>query len=125
MAGAYDAAENVTTKVFSLVTTAGANTVQTQKFIAHAALQLKAVQATAITAGTSATSGHCAIFKVISGTATTALTTVSLGTSAANATTNATMPSTASMIAGDQLTITNGTDATGVIGLAVTYNSTP
>lgn len=121
MAGAYDAAENNVTRVFNLVTTAGANTVQTQKLIAFGAMQLKAVQATAITAGTSATSGHCSIFKIISGTTTTALTTVALGTSVVNTTTNVAMPSTATLAAGDQVTITNGTDATGVIGLAVTY----
>lgn len=126
-AGNYDAAEYSTTKNFQLVTTAGANTVQTQKFVAFAALQLKAVQATAITAGTSATTGHCAILKVITanGTTTTAVGTVALGTSSANVSTNTAFASTATMAQGDILTITNGTDATGVIGLSIEYRTLP
>lgn len=125
--GAYDAPQYTVAEVFNLTTTAGANTVQTQKFVAFAALQLKAVQATAITAGTSATTGHCAILKVITagGTTTTAVGTVALGTSSANVTTNTAFASTATMAQGDILTITNGTDATGVIALAIEYRTQP
>lgn len=109
---AYDHPVIVGRQSYSLKTTAGANTVN-DVFAAFTTMRALAAQINVRVAGTSASTGHAAIFAKVSGTTTTAITTVALATSTIGTTTRVEL-STTSMAAGDLLVCKNGTDATGV-----------
>lgn len=109
---AYDHPVYTGREIFAIKTTAGANTIN-DVFVAFTTMRALAAQVTVRVAGTSASSGHAAIFSKVSGTTTTAITTVALGTSTLGLTTRVEL-STTSLAAGDFLICRNGTDATGV-----------
>lgn len=78
---------------------------------------LFSIQATVQTAGTSAGAGFGFVATVVSGTSTTTLGTLTLGSSTANTTVNLVATSVAGgfpLVAGDRVILTQGTDATGV-----------
>jgi len=89
-----------------------------------------AYSATAIVqvAGTSAGAGAAAIIQLVSGTATTALGTLALGSSAANTvvtTTLTNVPGGVAMLPGDVLRAVNGTDATSTYVMVYEYQVAP
>lgn len=86
------------------------------RFVAFTDMNAKAIQVTVVTAGTSATTGNALIVKKTSNATVTTLATVTLGSSTAGVTTNVSLSDTA-LAAGDYLSVTNGTDATGVAAL--------
>lgn len=101
---------------------AGANAVSANRFTAFTNLIVKAAQVTVKTAGTSASAGNGVIIKkiVTSGSTTTAITTIALNTQTAGVSTNVSLSDT-ELAAGEQLTFTNGTDATGAHDVAVEF----
>ena len=119
----YDHPEYLVAKGHSITTTAGNGTVG-GRFVAYTDTILKSAQVVAVTAGT--TAGHTLTFRVISGngTTTTSVGSVTLSTSSANTSTNVSLGN-AAMTKGDVLTITNGTDATGVAAVSVEYRTRP
>lgn len=114
---AYDHPVYTSRETYSLKTTAGANTVN-DVFVAFTNMRALAAQINVRVAGTSATTGHAAIFAKVSGTTTTAITTVALNTTVIGSTTRVELATT-SLAAGDLLVCKNGTDATGVSVVAV------
>lgn len=105
-------------------TTAGNGTVS-NRFAAFTAMKLKSVQITQAIAGTSA--GHTVAVSKVSGTTTTGITTATLGTSAVGTTTNIDVSTNtaATLLQGDQLICSNGTDATGVAVATYELQVTP
>jgi hypothetical protein len=102
----------------------GAATTQYAKFCAFTATLAYSAQLTVTTAGTAA--GHTVAFSKISGTATTALATATLGTSAAGTTLNVPLSTSTggvSLLQGDLLVAVTGADATGKAALA--YEAAP
>lgn len=120
---AYDHPIYTAREAFSIKTTAGANAVN-DVFAAFTTMRALAAQITVRVAGTSASSGHAAIFAKVNGTTTTAITTVALATSTLGLTTRVEL-STTSLAAGDLLVCKNGTDATGVSLVTVEVQVTP
>ena len=123
--GSYDSPEYAITKSFNLVTIAGADTIQAQKFVAYADLQLKKVQGTVLVAGTNtSTIDQSVIFSIVSAntTNTTYIGSIPFGTSAVNFTTNTTFDEPL-MNQGDVLIVTNGIDATIEVALAFEYRT--
>ncbi|WP_109477702.1 hypothetical protein [Paraburkholderia sp. C35] len=102
----------------------GAATTQYAKFCAFTASLAFAAQMTVTTAGTATT--HAVTFSKISGTATTALATATLGTAAAGSTFNVPLSTAAggvTMNQGDLLVAITGADATGKVALS--YEAAP
>lgn len=112
---AYDHAAYLVPQIFSGNTTVGANGIS-QKFAAFTAMQIKAVQSSPNIASTAA--GSQPLMYTVSGT-TTATTTLTVLTSAARTTRNDALATPVSLIAGDQVYLTHGTDATAVMSFAV------
>lgn len=97
----------------------GAATTAYGKFVAFAAMQAFSAQFTVTTAGTAA--GHGFVLNKISGTATTALGTQTIGTATAGATFNLLCTATlggAALLAGDVLQVNSLADATGKAAVA-------
>ncbi len=96
----------------------GAATTQYAKFAAFTAKQAYSAQMTVTVAGTAA--GHSVSVQKISGTATTALGTQTIGTAAAGTTFNLALSATPGGVAlnqGDMLVALTGVDATGKVAL--------
>lgn len=96
-------------------TTAGANV--SARFAAFTAMLAKSAQITVVTAGTG-TGNYTLQVSKVTGTTTTSLASVTLGTSAIGVTTNLTLGNTA-LAQGDLLNVLGGADAVGLA--AVTY----
>ena len=118
---AYDHAAYTVPLVHSVTTTAGNATVS-GRFVAFTDVILKSATVAVVTAGTSATTGNGLTFKTITGqgTATTSIGSVALNTLTAATSTNISLGGVA-LAQGESLTITNGTDATGVAAVAIEY----
>lgn len=114
---AYDHPAYLTRLCAGSQTTPG-NTTVSNRFVAYTDMVARSAQVTVIVAGTSATTGHVITVNRVSGTATTALATATLGTSGTTVSTNLDLGNTA-LAAGDLLVCRNGTDATGAA--AVSY----
>lgn len=107
---------------------AGANAVAAGKFLAFTNLIIKSATAAVITAGTSAGGGNGVIVKAITGqgTTTTALGTISLNTQTSGVSANVVLSSgTSTLLQGEYLTFTNGTDATGASIVSIEYVPVP
>lgn len=107
----------------AFITTAGNGSVGA-RFTAFADMLIKSAQCTVVTAGTSATTGHGLTFRSIKGqgTATTSVGSVALNTQTAAVTTNVEFSgSGVSLLRGESITATNGTDATGVVSVTYEY----
>lgn len=111
---AYDHPDYQVVRVGNFACAAGANAVSVNKFIAHTDVILKGYGAAVVTAGTSADGGNGITFKTIKGqgTATTSVGAVALGTLTAAQYLDGTFADVA-LAKGEQVTLTNGTDATG------------
>jgi hypothetical protein len=107
---AYDNPAYSAPHVFSGNTTVGANGIS-QKFAAFTAMQIKAVQTSPNIASTAA--GSQPLMYTVS------------GTTAARATRRDELATAVSLIAGDQVYLTHGTDATAVMSFAVECKLTP
>jgi hypothetical protein len=118
---AYDNPAYSAPHVFAGNTTVGANGIS-QKFAAFTAMQIKAVQTSPNIASTAA--GSQPLMYTVSGT-TTATTTLTVLTSASRATRRDELATAVSLIAGDQVYLTHGTDATAVMSFAVECKLTP
>jgi hypothetical protein len=118
---AYDHPAYLVPHVFAGNTTVGANGIS-QKFAAFTAMQIKAVQSSPNIASTAA--GSQPLMYTVSGT-TTATTTLTVLTSGARTTRNDALSTAVSLVAGDQVYLTHGTDATAVMSFAVECNLTP
>jgi len=118
---AYDHPAYLVPHVFAGNTTVGANGIS-QKFAAFTAMQIKAVQSSPNIASTAA--GSQPLMYTVSGT-TTATTTLTVLTSAARTTRNDALSTAVSLVAGDQVYLTHGTDATAVMSFAVECSLTP
>jgi len=101
------------------------------RFAVFTAMNLYSLQATVVTAGTSVGAGAGIVVTVTSGTAVSTIGTLALGSSTAGATFNlaaSTSPGGHALVAGDVVTLTQGTDATVVAAYAVeggfNFNST-
>jgi hypothetical protein len=118
---AYDHPAYRVPVVLSAANVAGANA--SVRFVAHADMILKQLTSRVCVVGTTAGSVTSIAYKV-SGTATTAL-----GTNTYTGTTTSTFAtvalSDAALSAGDEIRITNGTDATTVVAHAVEAVITP
>jgi hypothetical protein len=118
---AYDDANAVYREERSILTAAGANGVS-PKYAYYQKRRLSAVHAIVVTAGTSAGAGNAAIVK--GGPAgTTALATITLGTLTAGAAVDVLVGSVINPY--DQLTVTNGTDTTGVALVVIETEQMP
>jgi len=104
----YDHPNCIIRREATYQTTAG-NGAVSARFASFQKARLKAVHTQVITAGTSAGAGNSLILKQ----GTTALATFTLGTTAAGAIQSATGLD-AALASGDVLSVTNGTDATGL-----------
>ena len=120
----YDSAEYSIHKVFNITTAAGANEVQSSKFVAYADLLLQQVQATVVTAGTSVDNSVIISRITANGTDTSVLSAVVLSTQTSNET-NCKLIEDGLLSQGDLVTFTNGADATGVTALVMTYHVRP
>lgn len=118
---AYDHPAYLVPVVFAGNTTVGANGIS-QKFAAFTAMQIKAVHSSPNIASTAA--GSQPLMYTVSGT-TTATTTLTVLTSASRTTRTDTLSTAVSLIRGDQVYLTHGTDATAVMSFAVECNLTP
>jgi len=116
----YDHPAYVTPGNFSGSLLAGAAAVS-QRFVAHANLQLKAVHFTTVTVGTGAATDAKTLYVISQGTATT--TTALFTTTAAIYSTRAL--ATNSLARGDVAYVAKGTDATEVGAIALEYLITP
>lgn len=108
----------------SFACAAGANAVSANKFVAYTNVIIKAATVVVVTAGTSAGAGNGIIVKSVTGqgTTTTALATASMGTNTAGVSTNLVISSgTGTLLQGESLTFTNGTDATGANLVCIEY----
>lgn len=115
MSKAYDAAAYTGRQVVNMSSVTGAAGVS--RFTVFTDSLLFSFQATVQTAGTSVGAGAGLVATVISGTSTTTLGTLTLGSSTANTTVNLVATSAAGgfpLIAGDRVILTQGTDATVV-----------
>lgn len=134
----YDDAEYKVTKFHSFTNTAGASSVN--RWVPPTNVLLKKLNIAVVTAGTSATTGNGMTVRVISGngTTTTSVGALALGTSSANISTNTSFGTVTSAVqngtqvylgqpvaAGDIVTITSGTDATGVMAVTLSYRTLP
>lgn len=123
---AYDNATYVARNGAALGEAGGGATTQYAKFCAFTSLLAYAAQMTVTVAGTSAAHGFS--IQKISGTATTALGTATLGTSVAGVTTNLLLTSVAGGVAlaqGDVLVAVSLADAAGKAAIAYEYNPAP
>jgi hypothetical protein len=118
---AYDHPAYQVPHVFAGNTTVGANGIS-QKFAAFTAMQIRAVQTSPNIASTAA--GSQPLMYTVSGT-TTATTTLTVLTSAARTTRNDALSTPVALVAGDQVYLTHGTDATAVMSFAVECALTP
>lgn len=100
-------------------TTTAGNATVSNRFAAFTAMIAKSAQVTVVTAGTGTGNNTLQISKV-TGTTTSSLASVTLGTSAIGVTTNLTLGGTA-LAQGDLLCCLNGADTVGVS--AVTYET--
>lgn len=117
----YDHPAYITPVVFMGQTTAGASGV-TPKFAAFTAMQIRAAMMTPNVASTAA--GSQPLLFVKSGTATSTTTLTAL-TSAAIAPLPNLLATAVSLVAGDQVWLTHGTDAQAVASVAVEMYLTP
>ena len=117
---AYDHPAYTVPGVFSSSVLAGASALS-QRFLAHANLQLKAINYTTQTVGTGAATDAKTLFIVRQGTATT---TVALFTTTAAIYATSYL-ATNSMAKGDAAYITKGTDATEVGAVSFEFLVTP
>lgn len=119
---AYDHPAYLVPEIVNITTTAGNGAIS--RFVAFTNVILKSVQVTCVTAGT--TAGHTLTFRTITGTGTTttSIGAVTLTTNTTGVTTNVPLNNVA-LARGEMLTITNGTDATGVAAVAVELNVRP
>lgn len=111
----YDHVAYLVPHVFAGSTTVGASGTS-QKFAAFTAMQIKAVHSSPTIASTAA--GSQPLMYTISGT-TTATTTLTVLTSAARTTRTDALSTAVSLIRGDQVYLTHGTDATAQMSFAV------
>lgn len=118
---AYDHPAYLVPHVFSGNTTVGANGIS-QKFAAFTAMQIKAVHSSPNIASTAA--GSQPLMYTVSGT-TTATSTLTVLTSASRDTRTDALSTAVSLVRGDQVYLTHGTDATAVMSFAVECNLTP
>jgi hypothetical protein len=100
---------------------AGAATVM--RFLAHADMLAKLARCKSVIAGTSA--NETVIVYKVSGTATTALGTMTLGSSASNNFSATVALSDAAITAADEIRFLSGTDATHVVAVALEAVVTP
>jgi len=122
----YDNASYLTRQSSVHLTTAGSGAISS-RHTAFTAQQAYSVVVSVLVAGTSA-ANNLAIVQKVSGTATTALATVTMGTATANTVFYSTLTNVAggvSLIQGDKLQVTNGTDIVGTVTLAYEYSVTP
>lgn len=122
---AYDNATYVSRNSESMGEIGGAATTQYAKFCAFTASLAFSAQLTVTTAGTSA-GGNTVTFNKISGTATTALATATLGTGVAGTTLNVPLSTSAGGVAllqGDLVVAVTGADVVGKA--ALTYEAAP
>lgn len=117
---AYDHPAYLVPMNFSGSLLVGASSVS-QRFVAHAAIQLKSVNYTTITVGTGAATDVKTLFLISQGTATTtvALTTTTAAIYALN------ILNTNTMAKGDIAYVTKGTDATEVGAMSIEYVIVP
>jgi hypothetical protein len=118
---AYDHCSYLVPAQYSGQILAGANTVM--RFLAHADMLAKLARCKSVVAGTSA--DMTVIVHKISGTATTALGTMTLGSSASNNYSATVALSDAAITAADEIRFTSGTDATQVIAVSLEAVVTP
>lgn len=118
---AYDSPAYVTPVVFMGATTVGASGVS-PKFAAFTALQIRACMLTPNVASTAA--GSQPLLFVKSGTA-TATSTLTVLTSAAITPLPNLLATAVTLVAGDQVWVTHGTDATAVASLAIEMYPVP
>jgi hypothetical protein len=122
----YDNASYLTRQSSNHTSVAGSGTVGARHTAITGELAYSAVLSV-LTAGTSAAT-NLAIIQKVSGTATTALATVTLGTATANTVFYTTLTNVAggvSLIQGDKLQAVNGTDIVGVFSIAYEYSIAP
>ena len=134
----YDHNEYLITKYHSFTNTAGASSVN--RWCVPNDVLLKKLNIAVVTAGTSATTGNGMTVRIISGngTTTTSVGSLAMGTSSANVSTNTSFGTVTSAVlngtqvylgqpaaAGDIITITSGTDATGVMAVTLSYRTLP
>lgn len=134
----YDHPEYQITKFHSFTNAAGASSVN--RWCVPTNVLLKKLNIAVVTAGTSATTGNGMTVRVISGngTTTTSVGALAVGTSSANVSTNTSFGTVTSAVqngtqvylgqpvaAGDIVTITSGTDATGVMAVTLSYRTLP
>lgn len=118
---AYDDNAYQVPVVFMGQTTVGANGV-TPKFAAFTAMQIRAACVTPNVASTAA--GSQPLMFVKSGTATTTTTLTALTSAATTPLTNV-LATAVSLVQGDQVWLTHGTDATAVMSVGVEMYVTP
>lgn len=134
----YSAAEYNVTKYHSFTNTAGASSVN--RWVVPNNILLKKLSIAVVTAGTSATTGNGMTVRTISGngTTTTSVGSLAVGTSSANVSTSTSFGTVTSSVQygsqvylgqpvaeGDVITITSGTDATGVMAVTLSYRTLP
>jgi mRNA-degrading endonuclease toxin of MazEF toxin-antitoxin module len=117
----YDHYAYQTPVVFMGQTTVGANGVS-PKFAAFTAMQIRAVPVTPNVASTAA--GSQPLLFVKSGTATSTTTLTALTSAAITPLPNL-LATAVTLVAGDQVWLTHGTDATAVLSVAVEMYPTP
>jgi hypothetical protein len=118
---AYDHPAYLVPVQFSGQIAAGAATVM--RFLAHADLLAKKARAKSVVAGTSA--NETVILYKVSGTATTALGTMTLGSSASVNYSASVDLADAAITAGDEIRFLSGTDATHVVAVSLEAVVTP
>ena len=124
---AYDHPTYTARQSASFTSTAGASGVGC-RFTAFTGMLAWSATATVTTAGTSVGAGAAAIIQKVSGTTTSTLGTITLGSSTANTVVNlalSTVTGGVTMLQGDRLIAVNGTDATSAFSLAFEVSVSP
>jgi hypothetical protein len=124
---AYDHPTYTARQSASFTSTAGAGGVGC-RFTAFTGMLAWSATATVTTAGTSVGAGAAAIIQKVSGTTTSTLGTITLGSSTANTVVNlalSTVTGGVTMLQGDRLIAVNGTDATSAFSLAFEVSVIP